>query len=197
MTNSYRLTPDQQTVVEQVRRVAEDQPAPRAAVVDRGYSFPQEAVAALARAGLLGLTIPQEHGGMGEGLRTVCAVVEEIAQRCASTAMIYMMHLCGVACYAARPDRAIGKLRAAAAGKHLSTLAWSEVGSGSDFWAPVSREVPENGKVLLSSRKSFVTSAGHADGYVISTGWSERVAPTQSTLYLVRRDDAGVNVAGP
>jgi alkylation response protein AidB-like acyl-CoA dehydrogenase len=192
----YRLDPDQQAVVQQARDLAERELAPRAAAVDEAEVFPEESVAALAGAGFLGLTVPTEHGGMGHGLRAACAVLDEIAQRCASTAMIYMMHLCGVACYAARPDRTAEQLRAAAEGRHLSTLAWSERGSGSDFWAPVSREVRENGRARLSAEKSFVTSAGHAHGYVVSTGWAGGNRPTDTMLYLVLRDDPGVTVEG-
>lgn len=196
MESMYRLDPEQQAVVRQARELAERELAPRAARVDEAEAFPEESVAALAGAGFLGLTVPPEYGGMGQGLRVACAVLDEIAQRCASTAMIYMMHLCGVACYASRPDRTAEQLRAAAEGRHLSTLAWSERGSGSDFWVPVSREVRENGRARLSAEKSFVTSAGHADGYVVSTRWADAARPTDSMLYLVLRDDPGLTVEG-
>ena len=192
----YRLSREQQAVVADAREVARREVAPRAAQVDENEVFPAESLSALGEAGFLGLTVPLEQGGMGEGMRLACAVVEEVAQCCASTAMIYMMHLCGVAAYAARPDRAYAQLRAAADGQHLSTLAWSEAGSGSDFWIPVSHELRQDGVVLVSASKSFVTSAGHADGYVVSTGWSERQTPTDSTLYLVLREDAGLAVQG-
>src|SRR5258707_822492 len=56
-----------------------------------------------------------------------------------------------------------------AGGRHLSTLAFSEAGSRSHFWAPVSRAVSVNGSgVALSARKSFVTGAGHVQSYVAS-----------------------------
>jgi alkylation response protein AidB-like acyl-CoA dehydrogenase len=48
----------------------------------------------------------------------------------------------------------------------------------------------------LPARKSFVTAAGHADGYVLSTMTPTATQPLESTLYLVRNDDAGVKVAG-
>ena len=96
-------------------------------------------------------------------------VIDTLAQRCPSTAMVYLMHLCGVACYAAAPDKTASLLQAAAAGRHLSTLAFSEKGSRSHFWAPVSRASGSgNGAVSISAQKSFVTSAGHADGYARS-----------------------------
>src|SRR4051812_33948694 len=168
MIDMYRLSAEQKAIVERAAELAERELAPRAMATDEHETFPRHSVDALAQAGFLGLTVPTEHGGMGQGLRVACAVLDQIGQRCPSTGMIYMMHLCGVACYAARPDRTAQQLRAAALGRHLSTLAWSEVGSGADFWAPVSRENRTGGRVFLNADKSFVTSAGYADGYVVS-----------------------------
>jgi len=192
----YRLTGAQQTVVDQAKQITEQVIAPAAAQVDADRTFPQAAIDALDRAGFMGLTIAPELGGMGQNLRVMCAVLDQVAQGCASTAMIYLMHLCGVTAYAAAPTKTERYLRAAAAGNHLSTLAWSEFGSRSHFWAPVSQEVRKAGNVTLSAAKSFVTSAGVADGYVVTTKWSEAQSPLQSTLYLVLKQDAGVRVAG-
>lgn len=193
----YRLNDEQQAIVEQVRRVADEHLSPHAATVDAEGRFPSEAIQALGDAKLLGLTIPTEFGGMGQGLRVAAAALDEIGQRCASTGMIYLMHLCGCACYAASPHVARDAMREAAAGKHLSTLAWSERGSRSHFWAPVSQATRQNGRVVLNAEKSWVTSAGEADGYVVSTRTAGGEKPMDSVLYFVKRDDAGVSVAGP
>jgi isovaleryl-CoA dehydrogenase len=56
-----------------------------------------------------------------------------------------------------------------ATGAHLSTLAFSEVGSRSQFWAPVSTATSDNGKVRLDASKSWATSGGEADSYVWSS----------------------------
>jgi alkylation response protein AidB-like acyl-CoA dehydrogenase len=50
--------------------------------------------------------------------------------------------------------------------------------------------------VVLDAQKSFVTSAGEADGYVVSTRWSEASSPIESMLYLVLASDPGIKVAG-
>jgi alkylation response protein AidB-like acyl-CoA dehydrogenase len=192
----YRLNEAQRQIVERVKTVADADIAPHAARVDRERAFPTESIAALGASGLLGLTVPAEFGGMGQGLRTMAAALDEVAQRCASTAMVYLMHACGVACYAAAPDRTRQQLESAARGTHLSTLAFSEKGSRSHFWAPVSRAKAQNGGVTLTAQKSFVTSAGHADGYVVSTLSPTAAQPVESTIYLVLRDDAGVSVSG-
>lgn len=192
----YRLTEEQQRIVREAAAVADQSIAPHAGRVDSERAFPRESIAALGTAGLLGLTVPPAFGGSGQGLRTMAAILDEIAQRCASTAMVYLMHLCGVACYTAASDKSGPYLQEAARGKHLSTLAFSEKGSRSHFWAPVSRAVSAKGGARLSAQKSFVTSAGQADGYVVSTLAADGKQPMESTIYLVLRDDAGISVSG-
>ena len=193
----YRLSEEEKAVVDKARELVASDVAPHAERVDAEGVFPDEAVGALGRTGYLGLTVPPEFGGMGQSLRVACAVLDEIAQACASTAMVYLMHLCGLSSYSAATDKTAAQLRAAAKGEHLSTLAWSERGSRSHFWAPVSQAVRFNGSVKISADKSWVTSAGHADGYVVSTKWAEAVQPMETMLYLVSGEDDGVSVAGP
>ncbi len=192
----YRLNDEQQRVVAEATAVAVANVAPEAARVDREGAFPEASIAALAQCGLLGLNVPSEFGGRGQGLRTIAAVLEVVGRHCSSTAMVYLMHLCGVACYATAPQKTETQLRAASQGTHLSTLAFSETGSRSHFWAPVSRAVAVNGGVHVSASKSFVTSAGRADGYVVSTLTPTATQPLESNLYLVLRDDKGVRVSG-
>ncbi|MBI4203026.1 MAG: acyl-CoA/acyl-ACP dehydrogenase [Chloroflexi bacterium] len=193
----YRLNLQQQAIAEKARAITEHVIAPRAALVDTRGEFPQESLDALAREGFWGLTIAPEYGGMGQGLRVMCAVLDQIAQGCASTAMVYLMHLCGVTAYAAATEKTSQYLRAAAQGQHLSTLAWSEFGSRSHFWAPVSQEQTSNGRTTITASKSFVTSAGRAQGYVVTTRWANAARPVDSTLYLVLGNDPGIRVSGP
>ena len=157
----YRLNDEQQCIIADVTAVADAQIKEHAATVDSDAAFPRQSIAALGARGLLGLTIPAAYGGLGHGMRTMAATIDEVAQRCPSTAMVYLMHLCGVACYGTVPERTENLLRDAAAGRHLSTLAFSEKGSRSHFWAPVSRAKDAGaGAVRVSASKSFVTSAG-------------------------------------
>ena len=192
----YRLTEEQSALVEKARQAGEEAIAPHAADVDRESRFPAEAMDALGKSGLLGLTVPAEYGGMGQNLRVSAAILDQIAQSDASVGMITLMHFCGLACYVAAPQLAAQNMRAAALGQHLSTLAWSEKGSRSHFWAPVSQATEQDGHVTLNAEKSWVTSAGHADGYVVSTRSPNSASPTDTVLYLVYKGDDGVTTSG-
>ncbi|MBC3191872.1 acyl-CoA/acyl-ACP dehydrogenase [Pseudonocardia sp. C8] len=172
--------------------VIEETIAPSAAEVDRTGAFPRAEVDALARAGTLGLLSSPEVGGAGGSLADVVMTVESVARADASVAMVLLMHYAAVSVIEAHgPD----DVRCAvAAGDHLSTLAFSERGSRSHFWAPVSTATPAGDTVRLDAAKSWVTSAGEADSYV----WSSRplAADGPMTLWLVPAGTDGVAVSG-
>jgi len=76
-------------------------------------------------------------------------VVEQIGKYCASTAMIVCMHYAATAVIEAYGPRAIRE--AIASGTHVSTLAFSEAGSRSHFWAPISTAMLEGEQVRLDA----------------------------------------------
>ncbi len=129
---------------------------------------------------------------MGQGLRAAALVIERVAQECGSTAMVLCMQYAGTAVIEAHGPLAVRQ--AIAAGKHITTLAFSERGSRSHFWAPVSTAVGHNGTVNLDAAKSWVTSAGQTDSYV----WSSRPlgAEGASTIWLVPAEAVGLSIAG-
>jgi isovaleryl-CoA dehydrogenase len=166
--------------------------APGAADVDRTGVFPRSQLEALAGAGALGLLSSPEVGGAGGTLNDVAAVLETVAGADASLAMILLMHYSAVSMIEAHGPE--DTRHAIAEGRHLSTVAFSERGSRSHFWAPISTAVLVDRGVRLDAAKSWVTSAGEADSYV----WSSRpvTAPGPMTLWLVPASTPGVAVAG-
>ena len=175
--------------------------APSAGQNDKAGRFSTEAVVSLGESGLLGLMLPAGCWRLGLGPRALAAVIATLAEADASVAMVYLMHILGaVAISAARPSAAQAVtpiLREIGAGRHLSTLAFSEAGSRSHFWAPISRAHRNGNGVRISAKKSWVTSAGHAQSYVVSALAPEGAGPTDSTLYLLLAQTRGLAVAGP
>ena len=191
-------TPDTSTPVapvEALERIVDEVVRPRAVEIDRTGAFPRDAITALGETGLLGLLSSPEVGGLGRDLRAAAAVIERLAGSCGSTAMVVLMHYVATTLIEAHGP---AEVRAQIArGDHLTSLAFSEVGSRSHFWAPIGTATPDpdGSTVVLNARKSWVTSAGEADSYV----WSSRPASggPGMTLWLVPRDTAGLQVAGP
>src|ERR1700751_4143966 len=172
-----------ETALSNAKEIADRVLTPAARQNDKDARFSSEAVAAIGSAGLLGITLPTEVGGSALGPRTFAAVVATLAEADASAAMVYLMHMCGTATIAAARSgaRVAQTLKEIAAGRHLTTLAFSEAGSRSHYWAPVSRAKRNGIDVRLAAKKSWVTSAGYAQSYVISALAPEGSGPTDST----------------
>jgi len=163
---------------------------------DADRKFPKRSIDALADAGLLGLTLSPEVGGLGATPLEFVDAVGKVAAQCGSTSMIYLMHLSAANLVAAAPPIGGEQILAdLAAGTRLTTLAFSEKGSRSHFWAPVSKATRTDAGVHIDAQKSWVTSASEADLYVATTLSPEAEGPTESNLYLIDRVAAGVKVA--
>jgi alkylation response protein AidB-like acyl-CoA dehydrogenase len=130
---------------------------------------------------------------MNQAYRAATLDVERIAGACASTAMVVCMHYSATVVIEAHGQRDVREQ--VARGQHLSTLAFSESGSRSHFWAPVSTATKTDGGVRLDAKKSWATSAGQADSYV----WSSRPLEAEgaSTIWLVPADAKGLSIPQP
>jgi alkylation response protein AidB-like acyl-CoA dehydrogenase len=193
----YGLDDTQQKLAQAAASTAETL-AKHADATDREGKFPRASLDAVAAAGLYGLGVPAALGGHGQAPRAFAAVVEELAMGCASTAMIYVMHVTAAQAVAASRtlrdrDRVLSDI---AAGRHLTTLALSEKGSRSQFWAPVSKLEPQQGGGFVTNAfKSWVTSANHADSIVSSAQKPGAASPAESTIYLARKGAPGLRVS--
>jgi len=200
MTHIYGLNEQGLKHAEKAKRIAAEIAKPVAGEVDSDARFPQESIKALGQQGFFGLCLPDEFGGLAQPPRVFAAVAEELATACPSTAMIYVMHVAASQTFSVSETLSEREalLREVCAGKHLTTLAFSERGSRSQFWAPVSKlqETSPNNGCLISAYKSWVTSANYADSYVSSAQKPGAESPLESTLYLARRGAKGMQTIG-
>jgi alkylation response protein AidB-like acyl-CoA dehydrogenase len=172
-------------------RVIEGVVRPAAERIDITGEFPRASIDALAEAGVIGLPVAEPIGGGGD-LSDAATVVRSLAEVCGSTAMVVLMHY---AATAVLKEFGSEKVREAiGAGDHLSTLAFSETGSRSHFWAPIGTAIAKGGVVRLDAKKSWITAAGEADSYV----WSSRPLSVEGamTLWYVPADAAGLSEPG-
>jgi isovaleryl-CoA dehydrogenase len=177
----------QSSSVAQVTKVIREE----SASVDKQAAFPEASVRELGNSGLLGLLVPARYGGQESGAKRFSQVALETGAACGSTGMIFVMHCCGVEVISNLMPECSTKdeiLRAVADGKHLSTLACSERGTGTHFYASFSKSNQENEYFRLNAEKSFVTSGGYANSYVVSTQATGEDNPLNTSLYLVLKD---------
>ena len=193
MNHTWKLDAEGSTLLAATDKIAAEMIGPRAVETDMQARFPRENIDALRSAGLLGLLGAKSVGGQGQGLRAAAAVVERIARECASTAMITMMHNCATAVIEKYGTQELRK--AVGSGAKLATLAFSESGSRSHFWLPVSTARKEADGIHLNAAKQLITAAKNCDVYV----WCSKPAAAEglSTIWAVPAGAKGLAITEP
>ncbi len=136
---------------------------------DEEGMFPIESLNALKQHGYMGLLVPKEYGGEGLGLKEHVAILEILAQSCATTALAYMMHNVSTMCIVLHGSKEMKSkiLPAIAKGESALALAFSETSTGTHFYQPQIALTKVNETYTLNGKKSFVTSAGYVDYYLV------------------------------
>lgn len=172
------LTPELRELVGRAREITESVVAPAAAQADAEALWPESTMRALGDAGLLGLNVPTELGGHGEGMVGIVAISEILAQESPSAALCFAMHCVGTAAIAAKATdhQKTAYLEPIARGEHITTLALSEPGTGLHFYVPETQLARDGDGYTVTGTKSFITNGSHADSYVVSTKGVEPTA---------------------
>ena len=179
-------------------RLAVEVLAPDAERIDREGEFPSKNIKALGQAGLLGLTVSTEKGGPGGSVKSLALVIEELAQGCASTAMCYTMHMSGLLVIASLVEgpQIDAFLKPIVDGKRLNSFAMSEPGSGNRLWHMDSYAQRDGDDYIIDSFKSFATSTGHADTYLVPVRANAGVGPNDLSLFLIDGKDENIKPIG-
>jgi alkylation response protein AidB-like acyl-CoA dehydrogenase len=186
-------TPDYEEIRGQVRAIAERVIRPNAARVDAESIFPRENLAALAKDGWTGVLLPASLGGLGLDHVSFAIAAEEIGRVCASTALVYVMHVGAaqtVALYGT-DDQKRRWLAPTRDGK-VGTYSTSEKASGGHWWFNFSEASREGDDYVLNAEKSFTTSSGQADYYVVQTRTPGAKGPTEITFFIVDGKSPGI-----
>lgn len=162
---------DTTRILEMVEDVSSTVIAKNTSDTDKFARWPEQGIRALQAAGLGGLTVPIEYGGLGFGTETLAKVCETIGRHCASTSICFGMHCVGSAVIASKVTdfQQDNYLTPICEGKHITSLSLSELGSGSHFYLPQTKMVNTgDGNYIVEGEKSFATNGGRADSYVVS-----------------------------
>lgn len=156
-----------------------------AAAVDREGRFPAEAIAALRASGVLGALVPEAEGGQGLSLRAVAEIAMELAQACASTAMIFAMHQIQVAClvnHAGESAYLRDLMARVGAGNVLLGSVTSEVGVGGDIRRSICAVARAGDRFSLEKQGSTVSYGAYADGLLVTARADEAAEPNGQVL---------------
>jgi short-chain 2-methylacyl-CoA dehydrogenase len=160
---NYDLTDEQELLRRTVREFAESRVAPVAEELDREERFPYELVSELAALGLMGIPIPEEHGGAGADTVSYAIAIEELTRIDSSVAITVAAHtsLGTMPIYLFGDDAQKQKwLPQLASGEKLAAFGLTEANAGSDAGATRTRAELRDGEWIVNGSKIFITNAG-------------------------------------
>ncbi len=162
---TYRLTEEQQQLRDAVRVLADERIAPRAAEIDRTSEFPWDIKELLAGHDILGLPFPEQYGGLGGELLTVCLAIEQISRACATSGLILAVQELGALpiLLAGSDEQKTRWLPDLASGAKLIAFALTESEAGSDAAAARTRAVRDGDDYVIDGAKRFISQGSVAD----------------------------------
>ena len=185
-------------VRDQVRRFADERIAPRANEIDRSNQFPRDLWTEFGELGLLGLTVPESHGGAGMGYLAHIVAMEEISRASAAVGLSYGAHsnLCvNQISLNATEEQKRRYLPRLLSGEHVGALAMSEPGAGSDVVSMQLRAVRRGEVYVLDGRKMWITNGPEADVLVVYAKTDPEAGARGISAFLIERGFKGFSAA--
>ncbi len=141
----------------------ECQPERVRALVETDTAHDDNLWQAIADQGWTGLSVPEEHGGLGLGLVELAVVVEEMGRACLPGAFISTLAAAALIERAGSAEQRAKYLELIATGELKATIAFLEEGANWDADAVKLKATRNGGNFSLTGRKLFVPDAGIAD----------------------------------
>ena len=196
------LNENQKMIRQMARDFARTKIAPIAAEIDRTAEFPEATVKEMGGLGFLGLTTPEQYGGVGADLTSYALVVDEISRVCGSHGLTVAAHN-SLGCW---PIAALGTeaqkqrfLPPAAAGESLLSFGLTEAGAGSDAGGTKTTAVKDGDHWVLNGTKMWITNSHYAGALIItaktdleaegSRGISAFIVPTDTPGFTIGKKE--------
>ena len=190
----FSLTPEQELFRKSAREFALKELEPIAAEIDREHRVPLEILKKLGSLGYLGMTVPEEYGGIGADMLSYIVVMEELSRSCASTSTAFSVQnsLCNTLLVEFGSEAQKRKyLPDLATGKRFGAFALTEPESGSDAAGMKTTAVAQGDYFILNGSKRFITSAGFADIFLVFALTDPAAGNRGVSCFLVERGTPG------
>jgi butyryl-CoA dehydrogenase len=191
------LNETQRSARDTARRFARERLSTAGVEADRTHRFPAEAIAELARLGMMGVFIPEKYGGAGLDHVSYALVIEELAVECASTAVIVSAH----SSLASWPILGLGSeeqraryLPRMAAGEWIGCFALTEPQAGSDAAGQRTRAVRDGDGYVINGIKNFITNGPESSVAIIFAMTDPAQAHRGISAFIAETSDPGFQV---
>jgi butyryl-CoA dehydrogenase len=195
----FLLDEDQEMLRREVRRFAEERIAPGRQERDRQHTFPADIIAELGTMGLLGMLVPETHGGAGIDVLGYCVAIEELARICPSVAVTVSVSnsvCCWPLVHFAAPELQ-RKVLPELAGGALGGFCLTEPEAGSDAGSLRTSARRDGDHFVLSGEKAWITNAAHARWLLVLARTDPGGGKRGISAFAVRTDTPGLTVGPP
>jgi len=195
----FRLNDDQTMLRDTIRRIAQEQFAPKAAEIDASERFPWDNFEILRDNGLLGVNVEEEYGGAGAGQLALLLVLEETARACGSTSVILTNQ--GLSSeplmIAGNEEQKKTYLYRLATGECPGAMAITEPNAGSDVAGMKTTATKVDGGYVLNGSKIFITQAGVAGITNVICYTDKSKGNKGMSIFTIEKDAKGLIVGKP
>ncbi|MCP4072016.1 MAG: isovaleryl-CoA dehydrogenase [Hyphomicrobiales bacterium] len=197
-TLNFGLGEDIEALQDLACKFSQERIAPIAAEIDKSDEFPSHLWKEMGDLGLLGITVPEEFGGVDMGYLAHTIALEEISRASASVGLSYGAHsnLCvnqiKLNGNQTQKEKYLPRL---VSGDHVGALAMSEAGAGSDVVSMKLRAEKRNDRYILNGSKFWITNGPDADTLVVYAKTDPNAGPRGMTAFLIEKEFTGFSVA--
>ena len=189
----YGFTDEQKEIVELTRKIAKERIVPVRAELDEAETFPWDIMNILAEAGLFGIYIPEQYGGLDFGNYENCLAVEELSRYCIGVSVSFAAS--GLGCYPillyGSEEQKKKYLPLIASGKKLAAFGITESSAGSDAASIRMTAVKDGNEYVLNGVKQWITNGGEAEIYSVIAITNKSKGPRGASAFIVEKDTPG------
>ena len=189
----YGFTDEQKEIVELTSKIAREKILPVRAELDETEEFPWEIINVLADAGLFGIYIPEEYGGLGFGNLENCLAIEELSKHCIGVSVSFAAS--GLGAYPillhGNEEQKKKYLPPIASGKKIAAFGLTESSAGSDAAAIRTTAVRDGNEYVINGVKQWITNGGEAEIYSIVAKTDKSKGARGASAFIIEKDTPG------
>lgn len=189
----FFLNDEQKYMKNLAKRITKEKIVPVRSHLDEKNEFPRQILDDIAKAGLFGIYIPEEYGGLGYGSFENCLVIEELSWGCLGVSVSFAASGLGsypILLYGTEEQKH-KYLPDIAQGKKLGAFGLTEANAGSDAGGIETTATKDGDYYILNGTKQWITNGGEADVYTVIAMTNKAKGARGASAFIVEKGTPG------